>query len=541
MAGTLMPGLLTVLDNAGLIVNGAKVFFYATGTSTKQNAYSSAALSVALSNPALADSAGRLKAYLDPALPNYDIRVCPADASDPPSSSYYDLLNVSAVPSDDEASGDITVTAGENITAGDWVYLSLGDGGRTVGRWYKTDADLVYASTGARGLGVATADIATGTTGNVRIQGTYSAASGLTAGSKYYLSGTAGAITATAPTNARLVAIAYSTTAYFVANWNYQYTPDYVITPAVTGGETVAVGEWCYQEVGGSGQWFKTDATTAAKSMNPYHVGVCTAAMGAGTAGSVQIAGVYDGASGLVAGSAYYVTTTPGVISGTPPGSNPRAVGVALSATKIALINPMIFADGVVRNSLFNAPTGTGAIVLANAPAFTAVPTFTPGAGATTATVSGCVYMNTTSTGSVGNGLQILYTTSISANTLNANGDSLRVTFWGTSVSTANAKSVSLAFGNGAGTYSFFGSLVSTDTRWHLQGNIIRTGSASQVYESVCASSAGSSAGTVTLDNGTASADTTLVIDIYATCNPGVVGSSNNDIVAKGMFIEVIN
>jgi len=217
VAGTLMPGLLTVLDNAGLIVNGAKVFTYITGTTTKPSTYSSAALSVANANPTVADSAGRGKMYLDPSASNYDIYVCPSDAADPPLSSYYTLTNVSAVPADDEASGDITVTAGENITAGDWVYLSLGDGGRTVGRWYKTDSDLTYASTTAMGLGVATADISSAASGNIRIQGTYSAATGLVAGSQYYLSGTAGAISSTPPADDRAVAIASSTTSYLIS------------------------------------------------------------------------------------------------------------------------------------------------------------------------------------------------------------------------------------------------------------------------------------------------------------------------------------
>lgn len=225
MAGTLSPTVFTVFDNSGLIVSGAKVFTYRTGTSTKQNTYTTALLSVANANPVVADSAGRVTMFLDPSLPNYDIVVASATSPDPPTSPLYTLSNVSAVPANDQTAGDITVTAGENITAGQTVYMSLGDGGKTVGRWYLTDADLAYASSNATALGTATADISSGSTGQVRISGQYTAASGLTAGTVYYLSGTAGALTSTAPSlNARAYCTAYSTTAYLLS-WRQITTP----------------------------------------------------------------------------------------------------------------------------------------------------------------------------------------------------------------------------------------------------------------------------------------------------------------------------
>lgn len=63
--GTLMPApFLTILDAVGVAVSGGTVEFFASGTSAHQPAYSDAALTTPLANPASADSAGRLVAYL---------------------------------------------------------------------------------------------------------------------------------------------------------------------------------------------------------------------------------------------------------------------------------------------------------------------------------------------------------------------------------------------------------------------------------------------------------------------------------------------
>ena len=617
MAGTLMPGLLTVLDNAGLIVNGAKVFFYITGTTTKQNSYTTAALSVANANPLIANSAGRATAFLDPALPNYDIYVCASDAADPPLSSYYTLLNVSAVPSDDEASGDITVTAGENITAGDWVYLSLGDGGRTTGRWYKTDADLRYASTDARGLGVATADISSASTGNVRIQGTYSSASGLTAGSIYYLSATAGAITATEPEFARSVAVAYSTTSYLIS-FRQNEPPNDMVT---LGGESIGIGQWAYcaeTTAGGNtvGRWYLTSSANTYSSLLPNSVGICTIAMTAGTYGKVRTRGVYEytaGSGSLAVGQLAYLSTG-GSITDTPP-ANSFVVGMALSSDRLFVDTSLATVASGLKTPLVTAPTGSGAVVLATSPSLvtpalgtpasgvltnctglpltagitgtlavanggtgqtsstgsgavvlatsptlttpllgtptsgvftncTGLPmstgvtspyTFTPGAGATAATVSGCVYMNTTSTNSTNAGLQALITETLDANTLNANGKAVRITTWGLSAANANAKSVNIYFGATVAVAQV--TIAANATDWHCQATVTRTGAATQVGGGFGVSSAGITAGTVGAAYGAPTEDTTAAINISAGCNTSVAA----DVVLKGFMIEVLN
>ena len=101
--------------------------------------------------------------------------------------------------------------AGEALSAGDLCYLSDGSNSLTAGRWYRADADLYYASIHPE-LGFATAAIASGGTGTIRIGGVMTGLSGLTAGSTYYVSATAGGVTATAPANARSVGVAISTT-----------------------------------------------------------------------------------------------------------------------------------------------------------------------------------------------------------------------------------------------------------------------------------------------------------------------------------------
>lgn len=56
-------------DSNGVLLPGAKLFFYATGTSTPQSTYTTAALSVAHTNPVVADSSGKFPAiYFNPNL-----------------------------------------------------------------------------------------------------------------------------------------------------------------------------------------------------------------------------------------------------------------------------------------------------------------------------------------------------------------------------------------------------------------------------------------------------------------------------------------
>ena len=92
---------------------------------------------------------------------------------------------------------DVTVTAGEALSARDFVYVApVTGGGLTAGRAYKADADTVRSSTSSFYMGFVVSNISAGATGSVRIMGTMTGFT-VTAGAPQYLSTTAGAITET--------------------------------------------------------------------------------------------------------------------------------------------------------------------------------------------------------------------------------------------------------------------------------------------------------------------------------------------------------
>lgn len=202
-------------DNDGDPCNGCKLFVYASGTSTKVATYTDADLSVANANPIVLDSAGRATIFLTPGL-TYKLILAPDDDTDPPTSPIWTRDEVPAVPG---RANDVDVigTAGEAIAVRQVVFLADGaNPGQTAGRWYLADADTYAQSVKSPLIGFATAAISSGAVGTIRIAGRvtdFQEGSTLTTGITYYISATAGGITATAPTNARAVLIADSTTA----------------------------------------------------------------------------------------------------------------------------------------------------------------------------------------------------------------------------------------------------------------------------------------------------------------------------------------
>jgi hypothetical protein len=190
------------------------LFTYASGSTTKQSTYTTAALSVANTNPIVLDSAGRASIFVAPGT-SFKFVLAPANDTDPPVSPIWTVDNVTSIPLN-TANTDIDGTAGENILAGEVVYLSAGDGGRTAGSWYKADADLAYGSTTANALGFAVTAINNTTNGTIRQTGRVTGLSALTPGTLYYVSATAGALTSSAPANARAIAVADSTTSVVI-------------------------------------------------------------------------------------------------------------------------------------------------------------------------------------------------------------------------------------------------------------------------------------------------------------------------------------
>lgn len=210
MALTSMPYLtIQEVDANGLPYAGAKMFFYAAGTTTKQDTYSNAAGSSANTNPVVLDSAGRATVFLQPL--TYDVVLAPSTDTDPPTSPIWTRSGIVAIPAS-SADLDVTGTAGESLSAGNVVVLSDGSGSKTAGKWYKADADFTYLSTLAPRIGMVQDAIASGASGSIRVGGRITGLSALTEGTLYYVSATAGALTASAPANAMPVAVADSTT-----------------------------------------------------------------------------------------------------------------------------------------------------------------------------------------------------------------------------------------------------------------------------------------------------------------------------------------
>lgn len=213
MAGTLTPTpYQTVLDADGVSVSGALIYTYTGGTTTLASTYTTSALAVANPNPIVADSAGRYVAYL-PAGSNMKFLFKTAAGA-----TIREQDNILSVPGA-AVNLDIEGTVGQAVTAGQVCYLSAGLEATplTAGLWYLTDADFAVSSTTCQAIGVAVSAIPINTSGTIRLAGTVSTASAVVTGSTYYVSATAGAITATAPTLSRTVGVANTTSTLLLA------------------------------------------------------------------------------------------------------------------------------------------------------------------------------------------------------------------------------------------------------------------------------------------------------------------------------------
>ena len=213
MAGTLTPTpFQTVLDDTGVAVSGALIYTYTAGTTTAAATYTTSALSVANANPIVADSAGRYVAYLAAGANMKFVYKTSAGAT------IRTQDNVLSVPGS-AVNLDVQGTVGEAVTAGQVCYLSSGAEATplTPGLWYLTDADFAVSSTTCQSIGMAVSAIAINTAGTIRLAGLATTAAAVVVGSTYYVSATAGAITATAPAFSRVVGVADTTSTLILA------------------------------------------------------------------------------------------------------------------------------------------------------------------------------------------------------------------------------------------------------------------------------------------------------------------------------------
>jgi len=201
------------LDSNGNPVSGGKLCVYLAGTTTPTTTWSDVTLSVANSNPIVLNSAGRPTSgaiYLASTTSyKYVLLTAGTDGTCSTGTTVWTQDNISPVPVN-HADEDVTGTAGENLTAGQAVYLSDGSGGKTAGRWYRADSTNTYSSTLPE-IGMVPSSITSGATGTIRLGGSVTGLSSLTVGTKYYVS-TTGTLTSTTPSNSRLVGVADSTT-----------------------------------------------------------------------------------------------------------------------------------------------------------------------------------------------------------------------------------------------------------------------------------------------------------------------------------------
>ena len=199
-------------DNSGDPLSSGTLEFYESGTSTPLAVYSDADLTVSAGTTVTLNSGGY------PTVSGSEVTLFPLPQAyrvivkNSAGTTLRTADGIYALSTASSSNLDISdAVAGEALSAADLCYLSDGSNSLTAGRWYKADADLYYASIHPE-LGFATAAIASGGTGTIRIGGVMTGLSGLTAGSTYYVSATAAALTATAPANARSVGVAISTT-----------------------------------------------------------------------------------------------------------------------------------------------------------------------------------------------------------------------------------------------------------------------------------------------------------------------------------------
>lgn len=205
MSGTLSPTpRQQFFDADDRPASGCLLYTKASGLDTALAAYQNSALSTPHTNPIVLDAHGMATIYL--AAHSYKYRLHTSDDE-----FIWEVDPVQAV-APHSVNLDIDGVAGQALNQFDIVYLSGGDSGTTPGRWYRCDADDVNKSSLAPMVGMVPDPIAQGATGTIRLQGRLSGMSALNAGATYYVSGTAGALTASAPANVRLVGVADSST-----------------------------------------------------------------------------------------------------------------------------------------------------------------------------------------------------------------------------------------------------------------------------------------------------------------------------------------
>lgn len=155
----------------------------------------------------------------------------------------------------------------------------------------------------------------------------------------------------------------------------------------------------------------------------------------------------------------------------------------------------------------------------------------------------GTLSKNTTPVGNVGGGTDNLMTFAMAANYLNTDGQTIRITAWGTTANNSNPKTVTLAF---QGTTLVSQALtVSEAGAWRVVAEVIRSGSNAQSYGGQLVSDTNGGGGTDVLNafvgTCTETDTSTITIKCTGTVTDGGGGINNNDIQQTGMLVELLN
>lgn len=202
--GTLSPSpWFTGLDDNGDPLSGGLLYTYSAGTTTPLATYPAATLTPGTenANPVVLDSAGRCVLYLLASSYKFVLKTAAGV-------TVKTQDGIGSVPSAN-VDTDVAGTAGATLVATQVAYLDSST-------WKLADADATASST-TPPVGFVVSDTASGAAGTFRLAGRMTGFSGLTPGSDYYVSGTAGEITATAPSNARYVGRADSISSLIIA------------------------------------------------------------------------------------------------------------------------------------------------------------------------------------------------------------------------------------------------------------------------------------------------------------------------------------
>ena len=181
----------------------------------------------------------------------------------------------------------------------------------------------------------------------------------------------------------------------------------------------------------------------------------------------------------------------------------------------------------------FDRPVGIGTTPVAGYPLL-----IQAGAGTAVKVPVGAVTVNVTEAGNIANtNEQDLWTYSLPAATLNANGRGVRITVWGTLAANANDKMVKLYMGG----YLLSSSVIAMRVNnglFRAQAEVIRTGAATEVGNASFYYGVLNGAQIYRANAFALALDTTAAIIIKVAGQSPTAGAAN-DVVFKGALVEV--